>query len=99
MDLILAIFHAFGAARDVLEVSDWVLGQVKRWSAISSTETIEKEVEQIAAASESDIRGAAAKAFTKVSKPTASEEKREELIGVLINLTRQRALSKCVSAR
>jgi serine/threonine protein kinase len=92
MELIIALFQAYSAVKEVAVVSggvsDWVINMVTRWSLKSSTETIENQVGKIARATDEDIREAAAKAFVATTLSAIPEAKREELIGVLLNMTR-----------
>ncbi|WP_435010867.1 serine/threonine protein kinase [Tundrisphaera lichenicola] len=92
MDLIFSLFQAYTAAKEVAQaygsLSDWVVDVVNRWSDKVSTETIEKQVEKIAMATDADIRKAAAKAFEKDVKSSISDPRREELIGILLNMSR-----------
>ena len=92
MDLILALFQTYSAVKDVAlisgSVSDWVVDVVSKWSLKTSTETIEKEVEKIATVTDADIRRAAAEAFLNNTKSAIPEAKREELIGILLNMAR-----------
>ena len=92
MDLIFSLFQAYSAARDVVQVygnvSDWVVDVVNRWSQKASTETIEKQVEKMAKASNDDIRRAAARAFGDIPPSALPDPHREELIGILLNMSR-----------
>jgi serine/threonine protein kinase len=92
MELIIALFQAFSTVKDVAiisgSVSDWVIDVVTRWSGKSSTEKIEGQIGKIAKATDEDIRGAAAKAFLATTLSAIPEAKREELIGVLLNMAR-----------
>ena len=92
MDLIFSIFQTYFAARDAVQayssVSDWVVDAINRWSQRASTATIERQVEKIATATDADIRRLAAKALAENAKSTVPEAKREELIGILLNMSR-----------
>lgn len=84
----MAIFQAFSAARDIAEVSDWVLDIVRGWSLTAPTATIDNQLEKLATVTDADIRREADKAFVKTTKSAIPDAKREELIGVLVNLSR-----------
>jgi serine/threonine protein kinase len=90
MDLILAIFQLYSSAKDVAQVydsvSDWVVEKVNKWSNKNSTEVVEGQIEKIAKATDDDIRRAASQIFG--SKSSIPDAKREELIGILLNMSR-----------
>ncbi len=92
MDLIFSLFQAYSVINDATKVyenvSDWVVEIVNTWSRRKTSETIQGQVATIATATESDIRLAATRAFAKNPKSIIPEAKREELIGVLINMAR-----------
>jgi Protein kinase domain len=91
MELIISLLGAFTTAKDVIEVttsvSDWFVERINSWSKKNTSQTIEKQVGKLATITESEIRGAADKAFAG-KKLQISPEQREELIGILINMTR-----------
>ncbi|WP_406700340.1 serine/threonine-protein kinase [Singulisphaera sp. Ch08] len=92
MDLIFALFQAYSAVKDVAQVSgsvsDWVVDVVSKWTLRSSTEKIEKQVGKIAVVTDADIRRAAAEAFLNNANCIIPEAKREELIGIMLNMAR-----------
>ena len=92
MDLIFSLFQAYSVINDATKiyenVSDWVVQIVNNWSNKQPSNVVEKQVATIATASEADIRLAASQAFAKNPKSIVPEAKREELIGVLINMAR-----------
>jgi len=91
LELIIALFQAYSAVKDVAQatdcISDWVLDKIKRWSLVTQTSTIENQVERMAAATDVDIRRVAAKVF-KESKSTIPAAKLEELVSIIINMSR-----------
>jgi serine/threonine protein kinase len=91
MELIVSLLGAFSTAKDVLEVSttvmDWVVEKINTWSKATPSKKIDDQLDKIARVTEAEIRGAADKAFTG-KKIAISAEQREELIGILINMTR-----------
>ncbi|SIN91260.1 Serine/threonine protein kinase [Singulisphaera sp. GP187] len=100
MDLIIALFQAYSAVKDVAlvsgSVSDWVVDVVSKWSLRNSTEKIERQVGKIATVTDADIRRAAAEAFLNNSHSRIPEAKREELIGMMLNMARNvRQRSAC----
>ncbi len=92
MDLIFSLFQAYSLINDATKiyenVSDWVVEVVNTWSKRTPSETIEVQVNKIATITEGEIRARAKKAFTDNPKSIIPEAKREELIGVLINMAR-----------
>lgn len=92
MELIFSLFQAYFAAKDVVQaygnVSNWVVELVNKWSTKAASETIEAQIEKIAKLSEADIRLLAAKALSTNPKSSVSAPQREELIGILLNLSR-----------
>jgi serine/threonine protein kinase len=89
MELVMAIFQLYTTAKDVAHVydhvSDWVVEKVNKWSQKESNEVVEGQIEKIAKATDAEIRRAADLAFAKSTIP---EAKREELIGILLNMSR-----------
>lgn len=92
MELIFSIFQAYSAAKEVAQaygsISDWVIDVVNKWSNKTPTGTIEKQVERMATATDSDIRRAAARVFVNDTKSAIPDAEREELIGILLNMSR-----------
>jgi serine/threonine protein kinase len=92
MDLIFALFQAYSAAKEVTQVyenvSDWVIDIVNQWSRKASSATIERQVEKMAKATDSDIRSAADKAFRENPGRNIPEKERETLVGILNNMSR-----------
>src|SRR4051812_47738438 len=92
MELIFSIFQAYSTAKDVAHayetISDWVIDVVSRWGNKAPAGMIDKQVQRMAAATDSDIRRAAAKAFQTGNGSAIPHAEREELIGILINMAR-----------
>jgi len=92
MDLIFSLFQAYSAAKEFSHfygnASDWVIDVVNKWSNKNSTDVIERQVQNMATATDADIRRAAAKAFAGDTKAAIPDAKREELIGILLNMSR-----------
>ncbi len=91
IDLIVSLFSAYTTAREVSQlygsVSDWVVEKVNTWSRKASATTIEKTAEKLGTTTEAEIRATADKAFGS-AEMAITPQQREELIGVLINMTR-----------
>ena len=91
MELFALLLGAFSTAKDVVEVSttvmDWVVERINSWSKASDSAKIDDQIGKIAKVTEAEIRSAASKAFAG-KKVAISAEQREELIGILINMTR-----------
>ena len=92
MDLIFSLFQAYSAVNDATKVygnvADWVVEIVNNWSHRQPSKVIEKQVITIATATEENIRIAATQAFSNHPKSTVPAVKREELIGLMINMAR-----------
>ena len=91
MELILSLFQAYSAVRELSQaygsVSDWVISKVNDWSRKVSNDTIGKVIGKLGKVTPAEIRAADARAFAVV-QGEISPRQREELIDVLINLTR-----------
>jgi len=92
MDLIFSLFQAYSMVNDATKVygnvTDWVVDIVNNWSHRQPSNVIEKQVGTIATATEEKIRIAATQAFAKNPKSQVPAAKREELIGLMINMAR-----------
>ena len=92
MDLILQIIHAYATVSDLSKVgdnvADLVYRWVNKWSRDKSGSAIEDQVALIATMTEQDIRKRDTKIFAKVPQSVISQPMREEMIGVLVNMTR-----------
>ncbi|WP_422930235.1 serine/threonine-protein kinase [Singulisphaera sp. PoT] len=92
MELIIALFQAYSAVKDVAQasegISDWVLDKIMWWSKKATTSAIDKQVMSMGGANDAEIRKAAATIFAKSPKSSATEAKREELISLMINMSR-----------
>jgi serine/threonine protein kinase len=87
MEMIAWILQTFAAAHDVIQVSDWVMERVRAWGLSKPTDVIEKDVDRLTTLTDAQIRAMAAKVFGG-KKSNSPEASREELLGVLLNLSR-----------
>ncbi len=102
MDLIFSLFQAYSMVNDATRmygnVADWVIEIVNNWSQRQPAQVIEKQVGTMATATEETIRTAAAQAFARNPKSSVPAAKREELIGLMLNMVRNvRAQTSCGS--
>ena len=92
MELFVAIIQAYSTMKEAAQayehVSDWVFEKVSQLLHNKPTATIERQVEKIARASDDEIRKAVSKYLVTPANSAIPDAKREELTGVLLNITR-----------
>ncbi len=92
MELIVALFGLYSGINDMNRihenVADWLFEKINTWSRKEPSQAIERQVSRIATVTEEMIRSAAADAFKKTPQSKVPPAKREELIGLVINMAR-----------
>ena len=92
MDLVYSLIQAYLAINDATKiygnVADWVVSRVNSWSNKADSKAIEEQIARLIHLTEADIRLRAAQALTKNTKTKVPLAQREELTGILINMTR-----------
>ena len=92
MELIIALFQAFSMVNDATKVgdnvADWVFEVINKWSDKQPSKVIERQVVKIAKVTEEEIRSAADEQFRKQPQAKFSPAKREEMIGIMVNMAR-----------
>ena len=93
MDLIYSLIHSFIAINDVTKLyataGDWVVATINHWSQRKPAQVIEVQVASMGDLSEADIRAAVAQALGANRGTAVPASQREELIGVLHNMSRK----------
>ena len=92
MDLIYSLIQAYIAINDVSKLyataGDWVVATINNWSQRKPAQVIEVQVASMGQLTEADIRAAVVKALAANPKSAVPPVQREELIGVLRNMSR-----------
>ena len=92
MELIIALFGLYSGINDMNRihenVADWLFEKVNTWSRREPSQAIERQVAKMARVTEEMIRSAAAEAFKKNPQSKIPPAKREEMIGLMINMAR-----------
>jgi hypothetical protein len=91
VELLIDLLRGFVAAHEVAQatvgVYQWICDRISNWSRRAPAQEVQEQVEKLAKVSESEIRQVAAMILAQ-GGASISGERREELIGILLNLTR-----------
>ena len=92
MELIISLIQTYLTINDATKfsgnVADWVFDKVNNWSKQADSKTIENQIAKLISLTEAEIRLLAAKAVAKNPRTKVPLAWREELTGILINMTR-----------
>ena len=92
MELIISLIQTYLSINDATRfsgnVADWVFDKVNKWSKQADSKTIEAQIAKLINLTEAEIRLLTAKAVAKNPRTKVPLAQREELTGILINMTR-----------
>ena len=101
MDLIYSLIHAYVGINEITRwggVADWVVATVNDWSQRKKAPVIEVQVSSMGELTDARIREVVARALAEKPQSSLSADRREELVGVLMNMARKvRAGTSCGS--